>query len=80
MSVLVASAEEDDRFLTAKEVARMLGISLRTLWRLKSARKFPSPVRIGGSPRWRKSVLLRWIEAGCPTLTDDGEWQRKGAG
>lgn len=80
MSVAVANANDDDRFLTAKEVARMLGISLRTLWRLKSSRKFPNPVRIGASPRWQKSVLLRWIEAGCPPLTDDGEWQRKGAG
>lgn len=78
MSVASAFDDDDDRFLSAKEVASMLAISLRTLWRLLSARKFPKPIRIGGSPRWRKSVLMSWIDAGCPPLTDGGQWDGTG--
>ena len=52
--------------LTAKEVAAMLQVSLRTFWRLKSAGEIPAPVRLGGSVRWPQDTILEWIAAGCP--------------
>lgn len=52
--------------LPATEVARILAISQRTLWRLESAGRLPRAVRIGGSVRWRQDELYAWIEAGCP--------------
>lgn len=52
--------------LSAKCVAKLLQISLRTLWRLQSAGRIISPVRIGGCVRWRKDELTRWIADGCP--------------
>ncbi|MDE2507821.1 MAG: helix-turn-helix domain-containing protein [Planctomycetota bacterium] len=52
--------------LNADEVAAMLNISERTLWRLLSAGKVPKPVRFGRSTRWRLSDVREWIEEGCP--------------
>ncbi|MBC7820701.1 MAG: helix-turn-helix domain-containing protein [Planctomycetaceae bacterium] len=52
--------------LPASEVAKVLAISIRTLWRLESAGKLPLAVRIGSSKRWRQDELDAWIEAGCP--------------
>lgn len=52
--------------LTAEEVAAMLGVSERTLWRLLSAGKIPQPVRIGRNTRWRVAEIRDWIEKGCP--------------
>ncbi len=52
--------------LTADEVAAMLNVSERTLWRLLSGGKVPKPVRFGRSTRWRDSEVREWIERGCP--------------
>ena len=57
--------------LKAEEVAALMAISTRTLWRLVSVDSFPQPVRIGGSVRWRKSEIENWIASGCPRETDD---------
>ena len=52
--------------LPAKHVAKLLQISTRTLWRLLSAGKIITPIKLGRSVRWRKEELMRWIAAGCP--------------
>ncbi|GIW86426.1 MAG: hypothetical protein KatS3mg108_0750 [Isosphaeraceae bacterium] len=52
--------------ISADEVATMLGVSERTLWRLLSAGKLPEPVRIGRNTRWRAAEVRDWIERGCP--------------
>lgn len=52
--------------LTAEQVAELLNISERSIWRHLSAGKFLEPVRIGGCVRWMRERLLRWIEEGCP--------------
>jgi excisionase family DNA binding protein len=53
--------------IAADEVAAMLDISTRTLWRLVSAKRVVAPVRIGGSTRWRRAEVEAWVAAGCPT-------------
>jgi excisionase family DNA binding protein len=57
---------ETKTLLNADEVAAMLNISERTLWRLLSAGKVPKPVRFGRSTRWRLAEVREWIEGGCP--------------
>lgn len=53
-----------DRLLTAKQVAILLAVSERTVWRLDSAGKLPRPVRLGGSVRWRSYETHLWMAAG----------------
>jgi excisionase family DNA binding protein len=53
--------------ISAEEVAKLIHVSERTLWRLLSAGKFPQPVRIGRSTRWRSAEVREWIEKGCPS-------------
>jgi len=57
----------------ADDVARIMGVSVRTLWRMLSAGKVPSPLRIGRNTRWRASELTAWIDRGCPSLSHDRE-------
>lgn len=61
-----ASPTVDPVLLTAAQVAAVLQISTRTLWRLLSGRKVPEPVRLGGAVRWRAEDIKNWIAAGCP--------------
>jgi len=57
-----------DRLITAESLARLLSLSTRTVWRLRSAGKLPRPVQIGGAVRWRDSDIAEWIRLGCPSL------------
>jgi len=47
--------------LTVKDVAETLKMGERTIWRLVSSGRFPPPVRIGASARWRKSRIQQWL-------------------
>jgi predicted DNA-binding transcriptional regulator AlpA len=45
------------------DVARMLGVSTRTLRRLRKTRRFPRPVRAKGRrPRWTRASIARFME------------------
>ncbi len=59
---------ENDRFtlLSAQDLAGMMRVSTRTVWRLLSGGKLPQPIRIGGSVRWRRPDVEDWVRAGCP--------------
>ena len=52
--------------VTAGELAAMLSIGQRTLWRLLAEGKLIEPVRLGGATRWRVDEVEEWIDAGCP--------------
>jgi prophage regulatory protein len=60
------NTETTSLLLAAEEVAAMLGVSERTLWRLLSAGKVPKPVRFGRNTRWRVDEVKEWIDRGCP--------------
>lgn len=58
-----------DRLLKAREVASLLGLGVRTVWRLASAGEIPRPIAVGRSARWLESELAAWIkerQAGRP--------------
>ena len=52
--------------LNVKDLARLLRMSVRTVWRLRSAGRLPKPVRIGKSVRWSPETIEAWIDLGCP--------------
>ena len=63
---------EPELLLTKAEATRLLRCSMRHLENLVNAQLMPRPVRIGKSPRFRKSDLLQWIAAGCPAVKPAG--------
>ena len=56
--------------ISAADLACLMNVSERTLWRLLSAGKVPQPVRIGRSTRWRMAEVRDWIDRGCPAGRD----------
>jgi predicted DNA-binding transcriptional regulator AlpA len=52
--------------LSAQDLARLLNISVRSVWRRDSAGQIPRPVRIGRSVRWSRDEVAAWVRAGCP--------------
>lgn len=45
------------RFLSAHDLADLLGCHVATVWRHVSAGKLPKPIRIGGLTRWPSEDL-----------------------
>jgi len=57
---------------TVGDVARMLHISIRQVWRLHGIGRLPNPVRLGNCVRWRVDEIRAFVEAGCPCRQ---EWE-----
>ncbi len=49
------------KLLTVNDVAKLLKLSTRSVWRLVKAKTIVEPIRIGGSIRWRPSDVATWI-------------------
>ena len=58
--------------VSAKELAALLGVSLRHVWRLNATGKLPKPVRLGGSVKWRRDEIIAWLSQNCPARS---EWE-----
>jgi len=52
-----------DQLLTSRDVARRLSISVRTLFRLVRAGKFPDPIRYNRRLiRWKSEAVVQYIQ------------------
>jgi prophage regulatory protein len=73
MSNQLSMLNDDDEFdqcegralINAVQLAKLLSISERTLYRLKAGGHLPPTVNLGGSVRWRVTDIRRWIDGGC---------------
>lgn len=61
--------------LSPSDLARELGVSVRTVFRMAASRKLPAEVRVGRRRRWLSRTIRAWCEAGCPPRD---EWERQG--
>jgi prophage regulatory protein len=51
-----------DQILRPRAVARQLGVSLTTLWRLRRLGDLPAPIQISpGAIGWRSSIIEKWL-------------------
>lgn len=62
--------------ISADDLAVLIGVSTRTVWRLLSSGKLIDPVRIGGNVRWNRELVEEWIHQGCPPPCRSNSHQR----
>lgn len=48
--------------LTVKELAKLLKISIRSIWRYRSMGAIPKPIKVGKSVRWDRKDIEQWLE------------------
>ncbi|MHC4327501.1 MAG: helix-turn-helix transcriptional regulator [Planctomycetota bacterium] len=65
-SAIHQSRLDQHRLISAKELARMLSLSKRQVFRLNSAGRIPKPLRIGGAVRWSAEEISAWLAASAP--------------
>jgi len=54
------------QLLSANELAKVLSLSKRQIFRLNSSHKIPKPIHIGGSIRWAENTISDWLAVGAP--------------
>lgn len=52
--------------LSVNDVARLVGVSVRTVRRMLSAGLLPAEIRLNRTIRWRFYDIANWIDLGCP--------------
>ncbi len=70
MATTAESGASTKLLLSADELAEVLDIGVRTLWRMDACGKLPRPVSIGRLRKWRRREIEAWVEAGCPDRAD----------
>lgn len=68
MSKTMTPTHESARLLAVDDVAAMLGVSARHVYRLADGGRMPRPVKLGGAVRWDRVAISEWIASGCPEL------------
>lgn len=72
MSKTMTPTHESARLLAVDDVAAMLGVSARHVYRLSDVGRMPRPVKLGGAVRWDRVSISDWIAAGCPDAAKRG--------
>lgn len=53
--------------LTVKDLAALLNVGKRTIWKWRDGHRLPSPIKVGRVVRWRRADIESWIADGCPS-------------
>ena len=75
-ATIKAKAELTPLTVDAKQLAGLLGQSLRTIRTWDASGRLPQPLRIGGRVVWRLEEIRAWLEAGAPLRA---EWNARKA-
>ncbi len=65
------------RMIDVTEVATILSVSTRTVWRLVSSGELPQPIRFGRNVRWRAGDIESWIDAQINSTGSNGDSHRR---
>lgn len=49
--------------IDVKEVARLLSLGVRTVWRLSGGGTLPKPISIGRAKRWERRAIVEFIRS-----------------
>lgn len=62
LATLGAGEAHVPTLMSANDLATMLGADVRTVRRWVREHQVPEPIRIGGTLRWKRSAVERWLE------------------
>jgi prophage regulatory protein len=63
-SPVIVDLPSSVRVLSPRLLARALGCSLPTLWRMRQRGELPEPLRLSpGRVGWREADIVAWLEA-----------------
>lgn len=63
---------DEQTLLSARDAAKMLGVSVATVWRRVNDGTLPEPIRFGGVTRWVREELIEVISTAQARRTNAG--------
>ena len=63
----------DGELIDVSRIARLLDVSTRTVWRMVRRGELHGPFKVGGGTRWRRVDIDRWLDEGCPAVSESAE-------
>jgi|GEM_PF-1485140 len=52
--------------LTKSQMARLLGRTIRTIYRWEGQGRIPSSVNVAAQRMWVRDEIMHWIDSSCP--------------
>ena len=77
LSAQESSSAREPLLITVDELAELLSVSTRTVWRRLSSGEIIEPIRIGSSVRWRLAEVKTCIEHGCVAPNSNANYNRR---
>jgi len=69
--------EDRGLLIDTNQVAKLLQVSARTVWKMEHAGEMPKAIRIGKAVRWGYEEIQEWVAAGCPAADQwTTSWRR----
>ena len=68
MTVQTQNKQELVPLLTIQDLANLLKISPRSIWRLVATQKLVPPIHVGGAIRWKQESITKWLDNGGSAL------------
>lgn len=65
-----------ESLLTVPQVAKLIGLAPRTVWRMIAEGRTPATIRVGRYVRFKASEVNDWIGSGCPSIEKKSEAMR----
>jgi excisionase family DNA binding protein len=66
-----AAAPSAALLLSVKDVAKLLGVSVRTVWRMRKRGQLPDPMQLSEQTlRWRREEIEQWVASGRIVLPE----------
>lgn len=65
------STSDAPALLTVQATARLLSISVASVWRRSSSGELPKPIKLGGRTLWRRDEIAAVIEAASAARDQD---------
>jgi excisionase family DNA binding protein len=65
--------EDVELLVDTNQVAKLLQVSPRTVWKMQDTGEMPKPIRIGRAVRWGFEEIKAWVDARCPKAT---QWEK----
>jgi excisionase family DNA binding protein len=69
MTTIAATRPAAQALLDIHQVAEVLNVHWRTVENQAKRRRIPKPIMLGRCRRWSVSALQKWIDDGCPDLS-----------
>ena len=61
----VPAATIESLLIGDRDTAKLLGLGVRTLHRLRAGGEVPAPLKLGGRVLWRRLDIESFVELGC---------------